>query len=298
MKTENKIREIYQSQHERVSNSSKTMERFINMTTEEYFGLGKGWFKGKKILDAGCGNTGKMMITFNRFGCTDLTGMDIGNDFKKPLESTLSAYHIPKHTFKALSGSILNIPCKDNTFDFTCCQGVLYLMPTDRKLEHAFEELARVTKPGGFLYITAPPYGGLMNKIIATIREHYIADKEFKDFIDNINIIDMYKTFAFIESEMLRVEVKKATIPRNLFDEDLCVTIQNVIQTPISRTMPPEQLKGLFKYNNFTDIRRLKRYVKYNNIRRYLSPLYFNHQHKMSRILYGSGALDFIGRKI
>jgi 2-polyprenyl-3-methyl-5-hydroxy-6-metoxy-1,4-benzoquinol methylase len=55
-------RAVYHKQHIRVAKNDKIMKRFINMFSTEYFGISKDYFKGKKVLDAGCGNTAKVII--------------------------------------------------------------------------------------------------------------------------------------------------------------------------------------------------------------------------------------------
>ena len=45
------------------------------------------------------------------------------------------------------------------------------------------------------------------------------------------------------------------------------------------------------------EVRRLRRYVKRENIRKFSAPLHYDVEHPISKLLYGSGNLEFIGKK-
>ena len=92
------------------------------------------------IGDIGCGN-GKNMLY--RKDCTNL-----GCDFSNNLVSICL-----KKNLNVISGDILNIPYKDNTFDYTICIAVIHHLSTTEKRKKAISELLRVTKPNGKILI-------------------------------------------------------------------------------------------------------------------------------------------------
>lgn len=86
---------------------------------------------------------------------------------------------------------------------------------------------------------------------------------------------------------------------KTLFDEDLCISIQNTIQCHTRRNLPKEYVvEALLLQNGFSKPTRLKRYVKRNNIRKFVSPLHYYHESEFSRMLYGDGFIDCIVEKI
>ena len=88
-KINEETRKVYHEQHTRVANDEVAMNRFLNMIQEDYFGLGQGFFHGKKVLDAGCGDTAKLLIRFSQFGATELVGLDLGNEFIPVTEESI-----------------------------------------------------------------------------------------------------------------------------------------------------------------------------------------------------------------
>ena len=95
---------------------------------------------GSVIGDIGCGN-GKNMLY--KKDCTN-----IGCDFSKNLVSICL-----KKGLNVIHGDILNIPFKDNTFDYTICIAVLHHLSTNEKREKAIKELQRITKQNGKILI-------------------------------------------------------------------------------------------------------------------------------------------------
>ena len=79
-----------------------------------------------------------------------------------------------------------------------------------------------------------------------------------------------------------------------------CITIQNYVQGPnrFDLKCSHEYVQNLYRKFGFEDITLLKKYVKYDNIRKYLSPLKFERESKISKILWGKGFVEYIGKKI
>jgi hypothetical protein len=84
-----------------------------------------------------------------------------------------------------------------------------------------------------------------------------------------------------------------------LFDVDLCETIQNVIQAPVRLDISPVWVEERYSENELEDVRRLKRFVKQKNIRKFFAPLHYHahDEHPVAKLLYGTGNLEYIGRK-
>ena len=75
-------RDIYHKQHTRMLNDSVTLKRIMNIQVdEEFFKLEKGYFKNRKVLDAGCGSIVRNSIAYAQLGSVDVTALDIGNEW-------------------------------------------------------------------------------------------------------------------------------------------------------------------------------------------------------------------------
>lgn len=100
--------------------------------------------KGAKILDVGCG-TGDHIEQFINYGF-NVTGIEPSENMCKYAEAKL-----PKGT--VVSGSVLNLPFKDNSFDFIYAIEVFRYLNNEDNL-YGFKEILRVLKPGGLFFGT------------------------------------------------------------------------------------------------------------------------------------------------
>ena len=102
-------------------------------------------FKGKKVLDVGCGN-GYVLSKYAAEGA-DVFGIDItqaGID----LCNKRFGYSSLTGDFRVADAQ--SIPFPDDTFDCVCSMGVLHHVPDTQK---AVDEIYRVLKPGGRLIV-------------------------------------------------------------------------------------------------------------------------------------------------
>ena len=111
-------RNIYHKQHTRMVNDKTTMDRLHNMMSEEFFGLEKDFFVGKKVLDAGCGSTARNSIAFYEFGCRDITALDIGDEWKEIAKENFKNYNVDLSVMNLVNGNAGSLPFEDGTFDF------------------------------------------------------------------------------------------------------------------------------------------------------------------------------------
>jgi ubiquinone/menaquinone biosynthesis C-methylase UbiE len=120
------------------------------------------WFKGKTVLDAGCGG-GRNTIAMARLGAAKACGVDIGEG--GIADARKRAANLDNAEFKV--GSILSIPYPDATFDLVWCAGVLMITDDENQ---ALNELTRVLKPGGKLYLLVYATGGMRWPLIEMLR--------------------------------------------------------------------------------------------------------------------------------
>ena len=298
----NETRKIYHKQHTRIINDETTIERIRNIYPEEYFGLGKNWFKGKSAFDAGCGDMIVLSIRMAEFGCANIKSMDIGKEWMENAASQIKKYNIKNNIINLIDGNVMDIPFEKNSFDFVAINGVLCHVKDRSEVEKGFSEGARVCKPGGYFYTTFAVDGGLMEEAIyPAIQKYYYQNEEFREYIDNISPKDFEIIFKQIVDGLKKYEGKtiKSSFNKELFDEDLCITIQNYIQGPNRYELKcsHEFVQSLYRKYGFEEITLLKRYVRFNNVRKYLSPLKYDRESKISKILWGKGFVEYIGKK-
>jgi SAM-dependent methyltransferase len=293
-------RAIYHEQHSRVAQDDRAMARFISMFSEDYFGLPQGWFRDKWVVDAGCGSTAKVLIALHRMGAREIHGFDLDTDFIPTAQASLERQGISASTVTIKSASVLDIPYPNEVFDFVCCHGVLLHLNNVDEAHKGFAELVRITKPGGYLYSVFGISGGALEQAVyPALRQHYRTNPAFKTFIDNIKpadfhaLIDLIAT-GFLQHENARVDLNAL---KDMLDTDLCVTIQNVLQAPVRLDISEQMIRDMYG-SRFGQLKRLKRYIKRENIRRFFAPLhYITPENPTLGLIYGSGNLEFIARK-
>jgi SAM-dependent methyltransferase len=273
------------------------MARFIGMFSTEYFGLSSDYFVGKRCLDAGCGDTAKLLISLFRLGCRDLHGFDLGSDFLSVANESLVSRGA---SARLRSGSVLAIPYDRADFDFVACHGVLVHLNDLGEVERAVAELGRVTKRGGLLYTVYGVVGGIWEDcIFPAVREHYRRNETFRRVVDDISPNDFGHLVTLIERGLEVHEGRRVDLSwlRDALDTDLCVTIQNIVQAPVRLRVDEAMIRRMYKENGFVNVRRLKRYVHRKNIRRFAAPLHYEREDPLVQTIYGSGNLEFIAEK-
>ncbi|MEV8883704.1 class I SAM-dependent DNA methyltransferase, partial [Mesorhizobium ciceri] len=124
------------------------------------------------ILDAGCG-TGLVGAQLNRLGFQLLDGFDLSEDMAGKARKS--------HVYRHVQGDVdLNGPLSDYssaTYDITVCCGVFTL---GHVRPDALRELARVTRPDGF--------------IIASTRKSYAEATSFEDEVRRLQDEDLLVT--------------------------------------------------------------------------------------------------------
>lgn len=131
-----------------------TQEKYWNdvafekeFTTPFQMGLFKKNVSRKaKILDVGCGY-GRILNELQLSGFTNLTGIDIS---KKMIKRGNNLY--PHINLKKIENSC-NIPYKDNSFNAVVLLAVLTCIIDDGEQEQLINEVLRVLKTGGIVYI-------------------------------------------------------------------------------------------------------------------------------------------------
>jgi tRNA (uracil-5-)-methyltransferase TRM9 len=113
---------------------------------------------GSKILDAGCGNGRNMLL---RDDCT-FVGFDASSEMVKICQ---------ERSLNVKVGSIVDIPHEDNEFDAVMTIAVVHHLKTQELRVKAIQELSRVTKVGGKIFILVWNYHAITPKKFHPIDE-------------------------------------------------------------------------------------------------------------------------------
>lgn len=298
-----KTRDVYLKQHKNFYKSKAMFDRFTKMVADpKYFNLKKSDFKGKRVLDAGCGNSGYLEVGLSKFGVEHITCLDLGRAWIPELRDVITGSKLDLDMFDFVSGSTDKLPFPDDHFDIVFSNGVLMHLTDKKQIERAWKELARVTKPGGYLYILLGCPGGLFEQeVIPAVRRYYTNNKKFKKFVDTLDAEVTEDILKFIATEMKRqtgetFNYKKAA---KLFDTDFTTWVQNVIQVPkrFIIDLDEKYAHDMYKKFGFEKPKQCKRFVKRSNIRKFLAPLHYRSENEFAKLLYGPGNLEYIARK-
>ena len=143
---------------------AKLFEESVALFTRrlDLIGFDRAFFQGKVCLDAGCGG-GRNTIAMAQLGAAEAHGIDVGaagiEDARKRSQG------LPNVVFK--QANVEAIPYPDNSFDAVWCAGVLMHVADEEK---ALDELARVLKPGGLLYMLVYATGGMRWPLIQLLK--------------------------------------------------------------------------------------------------------------------------------
>ena len=103
-----------------------------------------------RILDAGCGS-GRTLPELVRFG--EVAGIELSPD--------AAAVARARGPYDVRIGRLEELPWDDGCFDLVTCLDVIEHTPDDVA---TLQELARVTRPGGWLLVTVPAYQALWSR--------------------------------------------------------------------------------------------------------------------------------------
>lgn len=232
----------------------KLFQESVNLFAmrQRKWGISLDWFKGKICLDIGCGQ-GRFVVALGRLGAAKTIGVDIN---EMGLESGRN-----REWAKALSNiefmraSAGNLPFLDNYFDYVICSGVLLLMDDPKK---GFNELVRVVKPGGRIFLSMYGSGGL------------------KWLTNDIFRYTICKVVSFSAMEWI---FKAIGVPPNKR-----YNVLDNLYTPNTHRYTEAEIRDWFEKAGFENVRRVK-FERYD----YEKPL--------SRLIHGEGWIQFFADK-
>ncbi|MFT4100076.1 MAG: class I SAM-dependent methyltransferase [Burkholderiaceae bacterium] len=120
---------------------------------------------GARIVEAGCGAAALARALLARFDDAQVVGLEVD---ERQLAKNLAEPPAPRLTF--LPAGAQAIPFPDASFDGAMMLKSLHHVPPEA-MDPALAELARVVRPGGWLYVSEPVYAGELNELIRLFNE-------------------------------------------------------------------------------------------------------------------------------
>ncbi len=114
---------------------------------------------GRRIIELGCGNARLARELLQRFPACHITGLEV--------DAIQQANNLaqPQAGLDFLSAGAQDVPFPVASFDLALMLKSLHHVPLPL-LSHALSEVARVLKPGGYLYVSEPIYDGALNEVV------------------------------------------------------------------------------------------------------------------------------------
>lgn len=130
----------------------------------ELAGVDPSFFAGKHCLDAGCGG-GRTSIALATLGAASVVGVDLGARGLADARERAARRGLQNVRFE--QASLLELPLPDGELDLVWCAGVLMITADE---DRALDELLRVLKPGGHLYLLVYATEGMRWPLIQLLR--------------------------------------------------------------------------------------------------------------------------------
>jgi len=284
-------RAIFHGLHSVQANDDYIFERLSTLLSTEHLKVEKEFFKNKQCLDAGCGSNANATYNMLQMGAEKVIGFDLDETIFEHAPTRLKEF---EGRFELQVDNVLEMSFEDETFDFTHCAGVLH---HTYDLFKGLDELTRVTKKGGMLFIETYGKGGILRDFTSLLRKKYKEEKWFKALVDNLDHEELQNGFKWIVSEMTKHgdsfgEKISDDVINTLVDKDMVLTIKDRITSPVYYEHDYQELESCLKEHGFIQIERLTRYPNIKNIRRFLCPIYNEYESAAAKILYGDSTIQ------
>jgi ubiquinone/menaquinone biosynthesis C-methylase UbiE len=114
---------------------------------------------GARLVELGCGNARLARELLERHPDAELVGLEVD---ERQLAKNLAE---PQERLQFVGAGAEAIPFPDARFDGALMLKSLHHVPMERMAD-ALAEIRRVLRPGGWLYVSEPVYGGPFNEVV------------------------------------------------------------------------------------------------------------------------------------
>ena len=247
-------------------------------------------FENKIVAVFGSGTLSIEAKFFLQNKCKFCYIVDLDKSIQKESNQNLKKF---RKYYKFLFESIEHTSLKKNSIDYLICSGVIHHMKNDQK---GFKEIYRVLKDNGKALIIVDGKGGLISEIFnLVLRPFFKKNNLLFDKIFSNNHLEKFNNFLF--SDYTSKEKKFFNHIKKYLDKELILTLKDRIYSPIYKSYEYNKLVKFLKKIGFRKINRIKKKIKYSNIRFLVAPLYSNYKNVISKVLYGDGMLHLLCKK-
>lgn len=134
--------------------------------------------KGRQLIELGCGSARLARALLARYPDAQVTGLEVD---ERQHAKNMAAPTQPGLSFDRAGAQ--DIPFADARFDGALMLKSLHHVPTDF-MAHALAEVARVLRPGGWLYVSEPVYAGPLNDITRLINDEGVVRAAAQQALD------------------------------------------------------------------------------------------------------------------
>lgn len=205
----NNVHDIY----EKISGHFSTTRKIVWPKVKDFI---DSFNSNSLILDIGCGNA-KNMGTRN--DC-EYVGIDMCEKLMKQGDN--------KKNCKFIVGNCLNLPFKDETFDYAMCIAVIHHLSTKERRVKSVNELCRILKRGGYglIYVWAYEQKRFENEKEQDVEVKWVLQKKYnKNSMNDEVYFRYYHLFKENELEELISNEEELIIVEkgNQYDNWYCV---------------------------------------------------------------------------
>jgi SAM-dependent methyltransferase len=130
-----------------------------------------------EIIELGCGAAKLARDLLHRYPQSDVVGID-------PDERQLARNRTePQARLTFISGGADAIPFGDASFDGAMMLKSLHHVPA-ALMDRALAEIARVLRPGGWLYVSEPVFAGALNELVRLFNDERVVRDEAQRAVD------------------------------------------------------------------------------------------------------------------
>ena len=279
----------------------------------------KATFKGKTVLDYGCGNgRGALFMAIN--GAKNLYAMDISKINTNKTKKTLRQFNYKIKTYQSPAEKS---PFADNSFDFVWCNGVIMHTHTPSKV---ISEIFRVLKPGGQSWIYVYGSDGIWWNVIYKLRKNLKKYKEsmiikclkkfgyqnrfIAEYLDDWKVMNLrtYKAKIFENSmkelggykiHKLSRGVKYDTSEKLFNTRNKILFGEGDLRYLVSKSLKTKFLKKKsLKFTNMLNSNHHKNHIKFNKYSKTIDSIIRICKNSANKKIYISAKIQFMLRKL
>lgn len=163
------------------------------------------------IIELGCGPARMARTLLSRHPACTYLGLEV--------DMTQHARNLadPQAGMRFVAAGAQAIPCDDAAFDLALMLKSLHHVPL-AEMDRALAEVARVLRPGGYLYVSEPVYDGALNEVIRLFNDEGVVRRAAQAAVDRalqtgrwtqvaeryFEVPVHYRDFAEFEQRMMR----------------------------------------------------------------------------------------------